>query len=191
MEHTGQPGIIYPARRNQALIDGQQIKNLKLNRMKKNLLILLISLATITTGAIAQDNTNNPAGAPLLTHYYKVSDALVAGDAGAAATHASAFVKAANATDYKVISEGNITTLVKDASNIAASKDISKQREYFMNFSKNMTAVAKAGKLSDKPIYEVYCPMKKASWLSADKAIKNPYYGSSMLTCGEVKSTIE
>ena len=60
-----------------------------------------------------------------------------------------------------------------------------------MNFSKNMTAVAKANKLSDKPIYEVYCPMKKASWLSADKAIKNPYYGSSMLTCGEVKSTIE
>ena len=159
--------------------------------MKKNLLILLISFAAISSGALAQENSNNPPGAALLQHYYQVSNALVEGNAAAAATHASAFVKAANATDYKVISEGNITTLVKDASNIAASKDISKQREYFMNFSKNMTAVARATKLSDKPVYEVYCPMKKASWLSADKAIKNPYYGSSMLTCGEVKSTIE
>ena len=159
--------------------------------MKTNLLILLISFVAMTSGAIAQDNANNSAGAALLEHYYQVSDALVAGNAAVAATHAAAFVKAANATDYKVISEGNITTLVKDASNIAASKDISKQREYFMNFSKNMTTVAKANKLSDKPVYEVYCPMKKASWLSADKAIKNPYYGSSMLTCGEVKSTIE
>ena len=159
--------------------------------MKKQLLTLLISFVAIISGAIAQDNANNSAGASLLKHYYQVSDALVAGNAAVAATHAAAFVKAANATDYKVISEGNITTLVKDASNIAASKDISKQREYFMNFSKNMTTVAKANKLSDKPVYEVYCPMKKASWLSADKAIKNPYYGSSMLTCGEVKSTIE
>ena len=28
--------------------------------------------------------------------------------------------------------------------------------------------------------------MKKAAWLSSEKQIKNPYYGSSMLTCGEV-----
>jgi hypothetical protein len=32
--------------------------------------------------------------------------------------------------------------------------------------------------------------MKKASWLSNDKAIKNPYYGSAMLTCGNVKTIL-
>ena len=31
----------------------------------------------------------------------------------------------------------------------------------------------------------------KASWLSAEKNIKNPYYGSSMLTCGSVKSELK
>ncbi|RYF82932.1 MAG: DUF3347 domain-containing protein, partial [Chitinophagaceae bacterium] len=36
-----------------------------------------------------------------------------------------------------------------------------------------------------------YCPMKKALWLSNEKAIKNPYYGSAMLTCGKVTETIE
>jgi hypothetical protein len=32
--------------------------------------------------------------------------------------------------------------------------------------------------------------MKKAYWLSGDAAIKNPYFGSSMLTCGKVSTTI-
>ncbi|HNK84737.1 MAG TPA: mercury transporter, partial [Flavobacteriales bacterium] len=42
------------------------------------------------------------------------------------------------------------------------------------------------------PIYLDHCPMYNggADWLSREKAIKNPYYGSSMLTCGSVKETI-
>jgi Protein of unknown function (DUF3347). len=32
--------------------------------------------------------------------------------------------------------------------------------------------------------------MKKANWLSSEKEIKNPYYGSTMLTCGSVVDTI-
>jgi hypothetical protein len=32
--------------------------------------------------------------------------------------------------------------------------------------------------------------MIKTHWLSSEKAIKNPYYGSAMLTCGEVTETI-
>lgn len=38
-------------------------------------------------------------------------------------------------------------------------------------------------------VYYQYCPMKKAYWLSMEKEIKNPYYGSSMLTCGKVIET--
>jgi hypothetical protein len=81
--------------------------------------------------------------------------------------------------------------LLKDAGKIVESNDLAKQREVFSNFSDNLIAVAKAVKLSDKEIYLQYCPMKKASWLSSEKAIKNPYYGSSMLTCGTVKETLK
>ena len=51
----------------------------------------------------------------LLTQYYQIKDALVAGNANIAATNAEAFLKIANSIDYKVISEGNINALVKDA----------------------------------------------------------------------------
>ena len=33
--------------------------------------------------------------------------------------------------------------------------------------------------------------MADASWLSAEKEIRNPYYGASMLKCGSVKSEIK
>ncbi len=155
--------------------------------MKKFLVVCMAFGFTFMQGVIAQDSTSKS----LLTYYYEVKNALVAGDAPNASLSAGQFVKAANATDYKLISEGNISALVKDASKISGTKDLAKQRQYFENFSANMIAVAKAVKLSGQPVYQAYCPMKKASWLSQEKAIKNPYYGSSMLTCGEVTATIQ
>jgi len=126
----------------------------------------------------------------LLASYYNIKNALVTGDAGSAASNASQFLKTVNTLDYKVVSEGNAQILAKDAGRISETKDLQKQREYFANFSTNMAVVAKAFKLSEQPVYLDYCPMKKASWLSAEKDIKNPYYGSAMLTCGEVKETL-
>lgn len=126
----------------------------------------------------------------LLSSYYNIKNALVTGDATSAASNADEFLKTVNAIDYKVISEGNSHVLAKDAGRISASKDLKKQREYFANFSSNMAAVAKALKVTDQPVYLQYCPMKKASWLSSEKEIRNPYYGSSMLTCGEVTETL-
>lgn len=127
----------------------------------------------------------------LLHSYYGIKDALVADNAKLASEKAEAFLRIANGIDYKVISEGNINAFVKDATLISESKDIKKQRDRFENLSKNMIALAKAKNLSSQPVHVIYCPMKKASWLSDSKTIKNPYYGSSMLTCGKVTETIQ
>lgn len=159
--------------------------------MKKTLLIVAFFATAFTHNSFAQTDSRATQASQLLSHYYNIKNALVAGDANTAASNADAFVKTANSVDYKVISEGNISTLVKDAGKISQSKDLKKQREYFANFSSNMITVAKAISLSDQPVYEAYCPMKKAYWLSGEKEIKNPYYGSSMLTCGEVTATIQ
>ncbi len=159
--------------------------------MKKIISIVAIFAIVFTQNSFAQDGTTQSQIPQLLSLYYNIKDALVAGNATAAASKAEAFVKVANGIDYKIISEGNINTLLKDAGNISEAKDIKRQREYFSNFSTNMIAVAKAVKLSDKPIYQAYCPMKKAYWLSSEKEIKNPYYGSAMLTCGQVTETLQ
>ena len=77
------------------------------------------------------------------------------------------------------------------ADKISSSKDIQKQRDNFAALSSDFYTLAKAVKLSDDPVYQAYCPMKKSYWLSSDAAIKNPYYGKAMLTCGSIKDTIK
>jgi hypothetical protein len=47
---------------------------------------------------------------------------------------------------------------------------------------------------TSQKLYQAYCPMynnnKGAQWLSVTKEIKNPYYGSKMMDCGEVQREI-
>ncbi|MDC6388873.1 hypothetical protein PP182_09290 [Maribacter sp. PR1] len=44
---------------------------------------------------------------------------------------------------------------------------------------------------TNETLYYQYCPMQDANWLSKDKTVKNPYYGSQMLSCGSTVETID
>ena len=139
---------------------------------------------------VQSDVDNNPNLSQLLTSYYNIKDALVKSSVNSAVANASEFARIAKGIDPNVVSKDKLEALLKDAEQILKSKDIGKQREYFAQLSTNMYALAKEQKLSDVPVYQQYCPMKKASWLSSSITVKNPYYGSAMLTCGEVQETI-
>ena len=157
--------------------------------MKKIFLILAFIATALLQTSFAQDKSAETA--EILTQYYAVKDALVSSNGNLAATAASEFVKIAGSVDHKILPEAIRASLLKDAAAIAQAKDLKKQREYFSAFSDNMADLAKSTKLSSAPVYIAYCPMKKASWLSNSSAIKNPYYGSSMLTCGKVTETLK
>jgi hypothetical protein len=157
----------------------------------KNLVLAITFLATVFfQKTFAQDSTQQYQLSQLLSQYYNIKDALVADNSDVASRKADEFIKTVNAIDYKLISEGNINALLKDASPISEAKDIRKQRQHFANLSNNMATLAKAVKFTSQPIYQAYCPMQKANWLSSSKEIKNPYFGSAMLTCGKVVETI-
>lgn len=160
--------------------------------MKKILLLVaFFATAFVQKSFAQQDSTNQIRSSQLLSLYYNIKDALASGNANDAATHAEQFVKTINGISERTITESNRNALLKDADAISETKDIKKQRQDFANFSTNMYALAKGLKLSTDPIYYTYCPMKKAYWLSSSKTIKNPYFGSAMLTCGKVTETIQ
>lgn len=152
--------------------------------MKKIFFIVALIATTLVQTSFAQDKTSD-----IFAQYYAIKDALVSGNASLANTKAIAFVKTV-ATDA-ALPEANRAAVVKDAATIAATKDLKKQREYFSAFSEQMFVLAKSTKLNTEPVYKAYCPMAKGSWLSSSSAIKNPYYGSAMLTCGKVVETIK
>ncbi len=127
----------------------------------------------------------------LYQNYLSIKTALATDNSDDASKAANIFVKSASMVDYKVLSEGNLDVLRKNASKIADSRSIETQRESFNGLSQNMISMTKNFKLSDKSVFVQYCPMAEASWLSAEKEIRNPYYGKSMLTCGSVKSELK
>ena len=67
-------------------------------------------------------------------------------------------------------------------------------RTNFTKLSETMIGLVNTFKLNSSKLYVLHCPManknKGANWLSASSEVKNPYYGSAMLSCGEVKATI-
>jgi len=155
--------------------------------MKKIAMIILF-LYTYSF-SFAQDK-GNASTSQLLTAYYNLKDALVAGNTNAVASGAGEFIKKLNAVDKGIIKDEDRNPLFKEGTAISKTNNLSLQRERFAILSASMIALAKKVKLTTGPVYQQYCPMKKSSWLSINKAIKNPYYGSAMLTCGSVVDTL-
>lgn len=120
--------------------------------------------------------------------YVLLSDALINSDMATAKEASMALELGA-----KALNDGE--KLAHFASKITAASAIEVQRALFSNLSNEMIAKVKAIGLQSGKIYVEYCPMalndKGASWLSNQKQIRNPYYGESMLDCGEVKETLE
>lgn len=166
----------------------------------KTFFLSAILFAFIAVSAKAENTPptyENPLS-QLLTLYYNVKNALVKSDANTAAAQAGELVKAINNIDVKKLPDADMKAfmplqekLVFDAKYISENKKIDHQREHFQSLSDNFYKLAKAVKLSDQPIYQDYCPMKKAYWLSSEAAIKNPYFGSQMLNCGKISDTIK
>ena len=159
----------------------------------------LITTAVLTLITVFSVNAqkNYSALSPILSLYYNVKDALVNSDAKAASAKAGDLTKTINSIDLKTLSATEQSAfdslkdkLVSDANNISANGNIEKQKGYFSSLSTNIYSLAKAVRLSDQPVYQQYCPMKKAYWLSNEAAIKNPYYGKQMLSCGKVSDML-
>ena len=87
-----------------------------------------------------------------------------------------------------------VKKITEDSKAIAATSDVKAQRVHFVSLSKKMYDLVKVAKY-DSTVYYQYCPMandgKGAYWLSIENAVRNPYYGSKMLKCGEVVETIK
>ena len=135
----------------------------------------------------------------IITTYLYMKDALVNEDSATAAAAGSDLIK--QLKSYKIDSydnenQSNLQKLIDEATLHAqyiAENSIAIQREHFDILSKNMIDLIEITGTTKK-LYVAYCPMynndKGAQWLSDSEEIKNPYYGSAMLTCGEIQREI-
>jgi hypothetical protein len=136
----------------------------------------------------------------IIDHYLHIKNALVDANATEAASGGKAMESAISKIDKSLFTAEQKTAfdevsdnLKERAEHINKSK-IDHQREQFSMMSEDVYTLAKAFG-GGRPLYHDHCPMyndnKGAMWLSEIKEVKNPYYGSEMLTCGKVEEIIK
>lgn len=138
----------------------------------------------------------------IVNNYLKLKNALVKDDSKGAANASKLVVSAindlnANALDTKLKTTYN--DFAKEAKIhaeeiVLSAGKIESQRTHFAMLSKGINDLLNTFGTKQK-LFQDYCPMydqgKSGYWISEMKEIKNPYYGSEMLTCGGMVKAIQ
>lgn len=133
--------------------------------------------------------------------YLGIKNALVADNSEAAAEAGRSLANALNQFDKTAIPAEKINSfnslfdnVLEHAEHIIANGgNIAHQREHLAELGLPLKAlIAITG--TDRTLYYIHCPMynnnEGGDWLSASNEVKNPFFGSTMLTCGVVKEEI-
>jgi hypothetical protein len=134
----------------------------------------------------------------IVSGYLKLKNALVKDDSKGAAVAGKALYATfgkVNPNEIDAKLKKQYLDIADDAKEHAEhiadnSGKIDHQREHFVMLSKDISDLITTFGTKQK-LYQDFCPMadndKGAIWISETKDIKNPYFGSQMLTCGSVK----
>ncbi|MDF9799177.1 Cu(I)/Ag(I) efflux system membrane fusion protein [Catalinimonas alkaloidigena] len=139
---------------------------------------------------------------PLYTEYLKFKDALTTDEfdqAQKAASDLKTTLDKVNMSAFTGESHNAWMSYSSDLKNalqhVQHLKTIAELRTTFQQVSEGMIAMTKTFNPLDQTLYVQFCPMaddnKGANWLSTEEEIRNPYFGESMLTCGEVQENIK
>jgi Cu(I)/Ag(I) efflux system membrane fusion protein len=129
-----------------------------------------------------------------------MSDALASDKQEAAAKVLAEMKKSLGEVDMKLLSgpahEAWMKALrsLEDAvARMEKAGDIKALRAEFAPLSDALIAAVKQFG-ADRALYVIHCPMafnnRGADWLQQEKEVRNPYFGSAMLTCGETTETL-
>ena len=134
--------------------------------MKK---LLLAGFLTVAVSAPAAAELADELAAPYL--HIQVALANDVADAAASIAAAAAALGDAGAA------------IAASAEALAAAKDLRTARAVFGPLSDSFIAYGEEVGYGELRV--AYCPMVDKSWVQAAGGIRNPFYGSMMLTCGE------
>lgn len=134
--------------------------------------------------------------------YLSLKDALVASNSENANQKANELLERLTAMDATLLQssknkaqwKSDKVALLNPVQSFNTALDLETQRLAFKKMALPLlTVVERYG--AGETLYYQFCPMADnytgGFWISAEKEIKNPYYGNAMLRCGEVKKVID
>ena len=134
--------------------------------------------------------------------YIKLKDAFVKEDSNNVIIESKRLLDKLSKVEMKLVTDKEAQkhwmSLEKEikiaATSILNTAKIKRQRNNFKSLSLGLTNAIEVFGINEK-VYHQFCPMADnnngAFWLSKEKKVINPYFGSVMLNCGEVKQVIK
>ncbi|MGJ7029560.1 DUF3347 domain-containing protein [Niabella hirudinis] len=171
------------------------------SQLKKNDTVAAVSGDPLNSKDVkptVQEETKGLLIAPIVSDYLTLKNALVADNGKSAADAGKKLLATLKAVDMKRIPADKHKEYMDIADDAMENAEhigdnagkIEHQREHLASLSKDINdLIAMFG--APQKLYQDKCPMfndgRGAIWISETKEIKNPYYGSKMITCGSVK----
>ncbi|MDQ8185495.1 DUF3347 domain-containing protein [Pelagicoccus sp. SDUM812002] len=122
-----------------------------------------------------------------LASYFAIQKALASDDLANAKTSASELAESVANSQCSIDGEDCCAEVEGAAESIAGASEIAVARKAFLGFSEAMIEMLDSHP-SETTAYKMYCPMafnnKGGAWLQDNAELRNPYFGSMMLTCG-------
>lgn len=139
---------------------------------------------------------------PLFTEYLVMKDALTNDNLEVAKKAGSNILKTVDGLNMALFTGeshnvwmGLSSDLKNTLQHVQHFKTLEEIRKAFQQVSNTMIGLETSFNTNDEALYVMHCLMannnKGADWLSISKEVKNPYYGQSMLTCGEITKEIK
>ncbi|MCC6384220.1 MAG: DUF3347 domain-containing protein [Bacteroidia bacterium] len=141
--------------------------------------LIILTTAILLSGYFATSQDLNQ----VLSDYLNVKNALVNSDSKTAAA-AIITLQSSIQKEESLAQQKTLNNSIKKL--VAAKENLDKQRIAFAQISPVLWKLVNNSKSITRKIYYQHCPMKNAYWMSTEEEIRNPYYGASMLTCGDV-----
>ena len=151
------------------------------------LLSLAVTVAPLAALSVEYKKADDALMEPVksvLGHYLNIQTDLARDSIKGVDEHATGIAKAVRGDAMKMLSPD----VAKQADTLAQAKDLKAAREAFKPLSASLVKYLADHKAGVGTYHEAYCPMVKANWLQTGKAVKNPYMGEQMLSCGELKN---
>jgi hypothetical protein len=151
-------------------------------------LAALFLMTTVTLGIAGPQSSISD---QLLGHYYGIHKSLASDStSGVSASVLQIADLSRRAAETELQAKAQLTAIANAASKLRAT-DLTSARNGFGDLSDSLISYLRTVKDKGNPPYQFYCSMVKKNWLQPDKNTRNPYYGSSMLTCGELVQPVQ
>lgn len=147
-------------------------------------ILTLAGAALAACGALrAADAAPLPAPVQgVLRHYLSIQADLAADSFAPVPVEAAALAKSVRAAGATLVSQD----LAAQADALAKASDLASARAAFEPLS--VALIRTLSNHHEKGAYvQVYCPMKRASWLQKGRTVNNPYLGKEMSSCGIIR----